>query len=64
MHTHTHTHIKLCFVTFEGLGREAVRAEQPGFVIDGTGTGTIYQPTKWRTWLFSIWLSFDSVCFA
>ena len=23
---------------FEGLGREAVQAEQPGFVIGGTGT--------------------------
>ena len=49
---------------FEGLGREAVQAEQPGFVIGGTGTETIYQQTKWRTWLFSIWLSFDIVCFA
>ena len=28
---------------FEGLGREAVQAEQPGFVIGGTGTETIYQ---------------------
>ena len=26
----------------EGLGREAVQAEQPGFVIGGTGTETIY----------------------
>ena len=49
---------------FEGLGREAVQAEQPGFVIGGTGTETIYQQTKWRTWLFSIWLSFDIVRFA
>ena len=49
---------------FEGLGREAVQAEQPGFVIDGTGTETIYQQTKWQTWLFSIWLSFDIVRFA
>ena len=48
---------------FEGLGREAVQAEQPGFVIGGTGTETIYQQTKWRTWLFSIWLSFDIVRF-
>ena len=49
---------------FEGLCREAVQAEQPGFVIGGTGTETIYQQTKWRTWLFSIWLSFDIVRFA
>ena len=49
---------------FEGLGRETVQAEQPGFVIGGTGTETIYQQTKWRTWLFSIWLSFDIVRFA
>ena len=49
---------------FEGLGREAVQAKQPGFVIGGTGTETIYQQTKWRTWLFSIWLSFDIVRFA
>ena len=49
---------------FEGLGREAVQAEQPGFAIGGTGTETIYQQTKWRTWLFSIWLSFDIVRFA
>ena len=28
---------------FEGLGREEVQAEQPGFVIGGTGTETIYQ---------------------
>ena len=49
---------------FEGLGREEVQAEQPGFVIGGTGTETIYQQTKWRTWLFSIWLSFDIVRFA
>ena len=49
---------------FEGLGREAVEAEQPGFVIGGTGTETIYQQTKWQTWLFSIWLSFDIVRFA
>ena len=49
---------------FEGLGREAVQAEQPGFVIGGTGTETTYQQTKWRTWLFSIWLSFDIVRFA
>ena len=49
---------------FEGLGREAVQAGQPGFVIGGTGTETIYQQTKWRTWLFSIWLSFDIVRFA
>ena len=39
-------HIKLCFVSFEGLGREAVRAEQPGFVISGTGRETIYQQTN------------------
>ena len=26
----------------EGLGREAVQAEQPGFVIGGTGTETIH----------------------
>ena len=49
---------------FEGLGREAVQAEQPGFVIGGTGAETICQQTKWRTWLFSIWLSFDIVRFA
>ena len=49
---------------FEGLGREAVQAEQPGFVFGGTGTERIYQQTKWRTWLFSIWLSFDIVRFA
>ena len=49
---------------FEGLGREAVQAEQPGFVIGGTGTETIYQQTKWRTRLFSIWLSFAIVRFA
>ena len=49
---------------FEGLGREAVQAEQPGFVIGGTGTEMIYQQTKWRTWLFSIWLSFDIARFA
>ena len=49
---------------FEGLDREAVQAEQPGFVIGGTGTEKIYQQTKWRTWLFSIWLSFDIVRFA
>ena len=49
---------------FEGLGREAVQAEQPGFVIGGTGTETIYQQTKWRTWLFSICLSFDIIYFA
>ena len=49
---------------FEGLGREAVEAEQPGFVIGGTGTETIYQQTKWQPWLFSIWLSFDIVRFA
>ena len=49
---------------FEGLGREAVQAEQPGFAIGGTGTETIYQQTKWRTWLFHIWLSFDIVRFA
>ena len=49
---------------FEGLGREAIPAVQPGFVIGGTGTETIYQQTKWRTWLFSIWLSFDIVRFA
>ena len=49
---------------FEGLGREAVQAEQPGFVIGGTGTETIYQQTKWRTWLFSICLSFDIIHFA
>ena len=49
---------------FEGLGREAVQAGQRGFVIGGTGTETIYQQTKWRTWLFSIWLSFDIVRFA
>ena len=49
---------------FEGLGREAIPAVQPGFVIGGTGTETIYQQTKWRTWLFSIWLPFDIVRFA
>ena len=49
---------------FEGLGREAVQDEQPGFVIGGTGTETIYQQTKWRTWLFIIWLSFNIVRFA
>ena len=49
---------------FEGLGREAVQAEQPGFAIGGTGTETINHHTKWRTWLFSIWLSFDIIRFA
>ena len=49
---------------FEGLGREAVQAEQPGFVIGGTGTETIYQQTKWQTRLFSIWFSFSIVRFA
>ena len=49
---------------FEGLGREAVQAEQPGFVIRGNGAETINQQTKWRTWLFSILLPFDIVRFA
>ena len=30
---------KLCF---EGLSREVIRAEQPGFVIGGTGTEKIH----------------------